>query len=318
MNNEDSLLLTTSQAAQLLAMHESSIKRWSNESKLRITKTKGGHRRIPVESLLFFARENDLKSLLLRFQNDDAKVAEAALAAREKGDFQYCVKLVLKWCDEKPAHYLCLLLDYLSNTIEIPIGKIFDRIFAVVLTEIGQRWKDGDLTIAQEHILTRQFLDALYQYRNTYIDSEKSELKLPKAIIGCAEGGQHELAAMFARVLVERQSISVLYLGPNVPFEEFALLQLKQKSSLICISFVPPLSTNDARRCLIILSQFYSSEAPYHLALGGKDLDPMLLEKGVWPFQSLKILSSLESFERWVTSTFETKLLSTPVIPSPK
>ena len=55
------ILLTTSQAASLLQVHESSVKRWSNAGRVAPAKTTGGHRRITLSALLELAKEQLLE-----------------------------------------------------------------------------------------------------------------------------------------------------------------------------------------------------------------------------------------------------------------
>ena len=50
-------LISPKQAAKMLGVSESSMKRWCDKGLLEIHRTAGGHRRIPVSSLLAFVRQ---------------------------------------------------------------------------------------------------------------------------------------------------------------------------------------------------------------------------------------------------------------------
>src|SRR3954451_23243331 len=93
------LLLTTSQAAGLLGVHESSMKRWANEGKMRLSKTEGGHRRILLEDLLAFARSERSDSPLLLLAPHEHELAAAALACQERKHFQPLAELIVRLCD---------------------------------------------------------------------------------------------------------------------------------------------------------------------------------------------------------------------------
>src|SRR5688500_4332747 len=102
----EEILLTTSQAASLLQVHESSVKRWSNGGLVSPSKTTGGHRRIALPALLDLAREMRSDSPLLRLAPHGAELARATLACRERNDFAPMIDLMVRLCDGEPVHYL--------------------------------------------------------------------------------------------------------------------------------------------------------------------------------------------------------------------
>lgn len=77
------------------------------------------------------------------------------------------------------------------------------------------------------------------------------------------------MGSMCARILLEKRGWDVYYLGADVPVEDFAALQKSRKADLVCVSFSPPATGADMRRCVRILSEFYDARSPYSLALGG-------------------------------------------------
>src|SRR4051812_43863816 len=113
--DQDPTLLTSSQAAGLLEVHESSVKRWTNEGILTPIKTKGGHRRIPLPGLLAFARAERSDAALLGLAPFEEDVAKAALAARERNDFLPLADLIVRLCDTQPPGYLVRTFRYLEK-----------------------------------------------------------------------------------------------------------------------------------------------------------------------------------------------------------
>ncbi len=297
-----SALLTSSQAARLLNVHESSIKRWSGEGLLEFDKTKGGHRRILLNSLLEFAHRKEMQASLLDFGPYQHEVGLAALACRERNDFGPFANLALRLCREGPSQYLALFFQYLRVEMEISLARIFDSGIGLALREVGDEWESGRLSVAHEHRYSQRFFDAMHFLRLSL--PPPSTKPSGKALVGCAEGCQHEFGALFCRMILEEMGWEVFYLGQNVPFEEYATLQEEQKADLICISFVPPLSSHDARRCTKILSALYKAQAPYSLCLGGHGLQGAVLEDETFPFHRLKLAGSVQGFRQWVISSF--------------
>jgi excisionase family DNA binding protein len=306
MNEKDPNLLTTSQAALLLGVHESSVKRWSNAGELPTEKTAGGHRRIRLEALLDLARARAADAALLAFAPHEEEVARAALDAREHGDFEAVRELILRFCDTQAPGWLSRLLAYLVEPIGLPLSRVFDAGVAGALGEVGRQWQTGSRTIALEHRFTQKILDALHGVlvRDAEVETEGGpEDTRPRAVVACAEGCHHEIGGLMGRIVLERAGWNVTYLGANVPYEEIAGIQELERSRLLCVTFSPPLGPSDARRCLKVLNALRRPEAPYRLVLGGlpRGLATDVAYESEVP---LTFADSMESFERWLSEMF--------------
>ena len=62
------LALTSSEAASLLDVHPSTVKRWCNDGELHSEVTPGGHRRIPIDTAVDFARSKGIRTILSPFR----------------------------------------------------------------------------------------------------------------------------------------------------------------------------------------------------------------------------------------------------------
>jgi excisionase family DNA binding protein len=295
--------LTTSQAALLLQVHESSVKRWSNARELEPAKTAGGHRRIRFDDLMDFARRKSLSADILHFAPHEEEVARAAFDAREKDDFDGVRELVLRFCDTESPVWLLRLIRYLEGVFSVPLARIFDAGLAGALGEVGRQWQTGARTIALEHRFTQKVLDALHGLLTDL--EEVGELhraggeKPPRAVIGCSEGSHHEIGSLMARILALRAGWSVTYLGANVPYEEIAGIQELERARLMCISFSSPLGAGDVRRCLKVLNALAHPVAPYHLVVGGVPRAGGT-EENYETRIPLKFADSMRSFEEWL------------------
>ena len=297
MNVNNDSGLTTSQAAELLEAHESSIKRWCNEGFLKSHKTSGGHRRIGFDQLILFARKKLPEADLLGLSPFEAETAKAVLDCREHNNYQPLVNLILKMCVESYPEHLTLLIEYAKSVCRLPLVRLFDLGLGQALRRVGNEWAGGNQSIAHEHRLTQKVMDALHGHRRG--GTPLPDSSAPLALVGCAESSYHEIGAMMARLTLEEAGWQVCYLGSNVPFSEYAGLQADLGAALVAISFIPPCGDTDARRCLAILSGMYRNEQPYFLALGGGGLQSNALEKGPWPFLDLKVVSDTETLQTW-------------------
>jgi excisionase family DNA binding protein len=326
MTETDSVFLTTSQAALLLQVHESSVKRWSNTGDLKLEKTTGGHRRIRFDALLDFARAKAPGSDLLFFAPHEEEVARAALDARDRGNFAGVQELVLRFCDTEAPRWLAHLMRYFEGPCGIPMARLFDHGIAGALAEVGKQWQSGSRTIALEHRFTQKILDALHAVLVRLEDAEAiaAEVDLvtrasdsgsvlaavaaepgrrQHAVVGCSEGCHHEIGALMARILLQRAGWSVTYLGANVPFEEIAGIQELERAQLLCVSFVSPLGAGDVRRCLKVLNALRQPAAPYRLVVGG--LTGLYGTEDSYETQiPLKFVDSMKGFEEWCATLY--------------
>ena len=293
-------LLTSSQAATLLEVHESSVKRWTNENALGLSKTPGGHRRIELPNLLAFAKTNRAEASLLRLAPFEAEMALAALAARERNDFKLLAALILKLVDSMPPVFLVRALRFLDTAFGVPLARSFDLGVSEALRRVGGEWAEGARSVGHEHRFTQKVMDALYALRDPETDDAKPGS--PLALVGCAESCYHEIGAMFVRLSLEAAGWRVIYLGSNVPFTEFVGMQAELGARLVAISFVPPTGNADAMRCVASLQKEYRPDKPYFLALGGGGLRPEALDLKRRPFLGAAAHRQVEPMQDWARS----------------
>jgi methanogenic corrinoid protein MtbC1 len=248
-----------------------------------------------------------LDSLLLRLTPFEVEIATAALEARERNDYHGISDLVLRFCDSESPMALKGLLEFLTRAAELPLTRVLDQGIGSALREVGRQWETGVRTVALEHRFTQKVLEALHHAMHS-LQSEKYPFPLSEkpagtqtALVACAEGCFHEIGAMMVRLVLEHQGWNALYLGANVPYEEIAMAQESERTQLVCLSFTPPLSGADLRRCLKVLSALHHPEATYALALGGAALTPALAAGIPTPFRAVKVCNSTESLSRWLT-----------------
>ena len=270
--SEDLISISTRQASDLLGVHESSVKRWCNADDLGCWYTPGGHRRIPISSLVAFAQEQDIQLPLRHFGDDASRVWQGIQQAQRNDDFGELTGLTYSWIEQGWSHQSTRLIEYLVQE-GMNLGQIFDRIVGPVMYQIGMGYLEGDLSIGDEHRMTQAVRDVLIDLRTAVHPVESFNGQTESiAIVGCARGEVHELGALMVRLLLESKGWRVIYLGLNVPTEEFAAQQVKYNATLVCVSMMPPMGMTEAQTMVQLLNRMYDPERPYHLALGGTAL----------------------------------------------
>ncbi len=107
-----------------------------------------------------------------------------------------------------------------------------ERLIAPVLVQVGERWHRGKVTVAMEHFASnylRRKLDAL-------INASPQHEAGPLVILGCAPNDWHEMGLLLFYLVLRRRSFNVLYLGQNVPVEQFAEEMRRLRPAVIVIS----------------------------------------------------------------------------------
>lgn len=110
-----------------------------------------------------------------------------------------------------------------------------------MLTEIGERWRDGTFRIAHEHLATaivRSFLDGL---------GERNPVRpnAPRVVIAAPTGQHHELGALLAATAALEVGWAPVYLGPDLPPAEIAAAVTATRARAVALSLVFPADDPD-------------------------------------------------------------------------
>jgi excisionase family DNA binding protein len=277
------LFLTSSETADLLAVHPSTVKRWCNDGDLASDKTAGGHRRIHLEDALEFARRKDIETVLTPFHPFEPHVWTALMEVRETGSFRRLHALAMGWVSRGQLRRITALFDALARDPALPLCTFCDDGVRGFMHRVGEAWAEGRLRVGEEHLVTQAMTEVLLKLRASQreqIQPRTGGEAAPVAVVGTMEGNQHHLGSMCVRILLERLGWDVYYLGPDVPMEDFAVIQRGRGASLMCVSLPSVGAGGTLARAVRVLGEFYDPSTPYTLALGGTVLagaDPSFL-----------------------------------------
>jgi methanogenic corrinoid protein MtbC1 len=86
------------------------------------------------------------------------------------------------------------------------------------LSQVGQRWEQGKIGVAQEHFASNVIRVRL----SMLLHSERARTG-PVAVLACMPGEQHEFGLMAMALVLSRLDWDVCYLGASTPTAEVAL-----------------------------------------------------------------------------------------------
>lgn len=259
--------------------------------------------------MLDIAREQGHRTFLEPFSPDESMVWHAVRDAVSRSQFEGVEKLAMEWLVEGRTDRLTALFAHLGTRPDLPLAVLFDDGVRRFMQRVGDAWERGDLPVSEEHLATQCLLEALFRMRGGDNGTEPAKALSPGerlvAVVGAMEGNEHHLGSLCIRLLLERLGHDVVYLGPNVPVEEFATAQRARKADLVCISVMPPGTPADMARCIRVLQNFYRADSPFALLLGGSTVDASgagIVMGGGHPFRDLEIFGSSGAFVRWMES----------------
>lgn len=102
--------------------------------------------------------------------------------------------------------------------VELGCEAFIESLLTPLLTQIGDRWKTGELRPIHEHMASAVIRSLTYILRNNNPCAKHA----PSMIVSTPIGQLHELGALLAAIMAEMKGWQVTYLGASLPAEEIA------------------------------------------------------------------------------------------------
>ena len=109
-----------------------------------------------------------------------------------------------------------------------------DRIAPRFLTAVGERWHEGAMSPAHEHLATsvvRRVLDWL-------LDAYVPAARAPRLVVATPAGEHHELGAMLSAAAAVAEGWAVVYLGANLPAPDIVAAAQQVRARAVALSAV--------------------------------------------------------------------------------
>jgi methanogenic corrinoid protein MtbC1 len=136
------------------------------------------------------------------------------------------------------------ILDSLGHGDTSEIGLRLDQAFALLgvdttleqvlcplLRTVGERWERGELTVADEHLVSEAVRSRL-----GYLLSDPGGGVHGVAVLACVPGERHELGLMMAAIALRRDGWKVVYLGADTPLADAAALARRLSARVLGLS----------------------------------------------------------------------------------
>ena len=236
--NDDSAQYLISTVSKRSGIKSDLVRAWERRYQaVTPTRTPGGHRvytdqDIARLKLLNQATNNghsisqiaqfslsDLKTLLK--DESGSSPTPFSNAVNSKANLYHIAEDYIEKCHGAVLAFDAKLLEANFENALVELGsEIFiEKLLTPLLSQIGERWKEGELRPAHEHMASSVIRSLSYILRN----NSPCSVNAPKMIVTTPMGQRHELGAMLAAIMAEFSDWQVTYLGADLPAEEIAV-----------------------------------------------------------------------------------------------
>jgi MerR family transcriptional regulator, light-induced transcriptional regulator len=265
--HSDDILLSPKELAAAIGASESSLRRWVDSGDIRISRTAGGHRRIPLREAVQFIRKIGAvvvrpEVLKLPSLPADAKASPASegaanlahsdgerlFAALADGDAPLARGLVLSWYLQGRATH-----------------ELFDGPVRDAMHRLGELWKHDQRGILIEHRATDICLGILSGLRGLLPAAQPSA---PLAIGGAAPGDPYQLPSLMVATVLSEAGLPAVNYGADTPLLVLGDEAVRNGAQLVWLSISSIADAAALRTSLKALAQTLE-ERSIDLILGG-------------------------------------------------
>lgn len=211
--NDQFQYFNSEEAAKILGVNVSTIKRWTDEGKLGCIRSAGGHRKFLMSHLADFLSANKKKiarvNLFPLEDEVDLQISHHIL----KGDFDFLVAYVYEQallCRRSRVQKVLNGL-YLGQYL---LHEIYDRLVTPVLHKIGDSWAQDQTTIMEEHLATQTIRDSMIRLQGIITISPK---KIGSVLCLNLLSELHDMALKMVDHILEARGFLVLFSGQITP-----------------------------------------------------------------------------------------------------
>ena len=201
------------EAAKILGVNVSTIKRWSTAGKLQCIRTAGGHRKFEMQHLVDFVEKNKESTIQVSAikldKASDSHLNEWILKADYLNLAKFIETQAIK-CNKSN------ILEVLKGLVlsKKPIYEIYDLLMTPVLHNLGALWAEGQLSVTEEHFASQTLKDAIIRMQGMMSPPEK---KLGNVMAMNLSNEMHDIVLKMVDHILEHKGFKVLFSGQLTP-----------------------------------------------------------------------------------------------------
>jgi len=262
-NEKDSALLRIGELSRRVGVSEHVLRAWETRyGLLRPQRSEGGYRlysrddqnRVRRMQVHLAAGLAAAQAALAVITQDRAHAQERALSQEQPGAATHTAadaELTL-WGDLTRDVPIAISAGGLRRALdqmdEPSAQRILDRLFRdhsvetvlqdvlmPYLNELGERWAQGDVNVAQEHFATHVVRGRMTSLARGWGNGEG-----PYVLLACPPGELHDLALLAFGVILDKNGWRVIYLGADTPMQALIQASSEIRPSLVVLAASRP------------------------------------------------------------------------------
>jgi MerR family transcriptional regulator, light-induced transcriptional regulator len=214
------ILFNTMDVSKMLQVDKSTVKRWTDEGKLKCFRTPGGHRKFRAEDLYQFMSEYNYGispiNLYPQFATDEA-IIRRIIAKREFNILaNVCFSASI---NGRKDELVKLFTEVYKNGLTLP--ALFDEILSATLKRIVTLNISGKISTGEMQLAYNALSNAIVLLSDIVV---KPALNGKRAICAAVEGESRDIELKALGVLLESEGFEVLNLGTGASTETIGQL----------------------------------------------------------------------------------------------
>lgn len=211
-------LVSSGEAARILGVAASTVKRWADTGQLECVKTIGRHRRF---------RRAEVEALAERSRDAAARFP---IDSEQRSRIDPGTDMLRLLLGERPVADVFAALCGERKRLGAWY-RVADDV-GEVLNEIGGRWRDGRLSVMEEHVASERLTRALVMC----IESIPVASDSPAALLITAEHEDHTLGLSLVELALRELGWRSIWAGRRTPIAEARRFVAGGEVELVCVS----------------------------------------------------------------------------------
>lgn len=224
-------LLTPKELADAIGASESALRRWVDAGDIHMSRTAGGHRRIPLQEAIRFIRESGATVVRPEILGL-AGLESAPMIPPTRANAASTVDALfdaLKAGDKAIARGL-IVSAYLAGS---SLAALFDGPMRFAIEKVGELWHHDERGILVEHRATAICVEIVAELRTLVPRVEETA---PLALGGAPHGDPYNLPTMMAAAVLEEAGYRTINFGAHTPIALLADEALERKAKIVWLS----------------------------------------------------------------------------------
>ncbi len=225
------VLFNTNEVAKMLQVDKSTIKRWTEEKKLKCFRTPGGHRKFRAEDLYNFMSEYNYGVSTLRMMpqmaSDEAIIKRIVMNKEYNVLHSVCFNAAIKG---KKDEIITLFSEVYRAGL--PLSLTFDHILLPTLKKMNDTLRANKISMIENQLAINALSGAIVQLTDSITHLSKNE-----KIIICAslENEKNDIEFKALMTILEIDGFNVLNLGNGMSSEIINELIERVKPFAVCL-----------------------------------------------------------------------------------